>query len=128
MLAACTVQTEQTSAPIKTYGNISVADLKKRLDSGEKLLLLDVRTAREFGGQLGHLDGATLIPVQELEERIGELKGFMSGEIMVYCRSGNRSKTASEILTNHGFRATNVVGGMKAWNAMMAVDNKKKRD
>lgn len=128
LLAACSVKTEQPSDPVKTYGNISVAELKKRLDAGENPLLLDVRTEQEFRGPLGYLDGAMLIPVQELEEKIGELKSYKDGDIMVYCRSGNRSKTASDILVKHGFKAINVVGGMKAWNAMMAADKRKEQD
>ena len=126
LLVACTVQTEQTPTSIRAYNNISVVDLKTQLDAGEKPLLLDVRTEREFTGALGHLGAAVLIPVQELEARIGELKSHKAGTIMVYCRSGNRSKTAADILAKHGFRATNVVGGMKAWNTMMTADNKKK--
>lgn len=100
-----------------SYSSITVSELKSRLEAGDGLLLLDVRTPEEFSGPLGHLEGATLIPVQELEARIDELKDSQDKEIIVYCRSGNRSRTAAEILARHKFKVTNMLGGMKAWNA-----------
>ena len=55
------------------------------------------------------------IPVQELENRIDELKIYQNKNIIVYCRSGNRSKTGTEILNNNGCNAVNLIGGMKQW-------------
>ena len=79
-------------------------------------LLLDVRTLDEFDGPLGHIIGAVLIPIQEIEQRIDELNKHKEKEIIVICRSGNRSQTGTRILISHGFNAVNMLGGMKAWN------------
>jgi len=108
----------EKSTTTDSYGNITVEELQLRLSSGENLILLDVRTAREFNGLLGHIDGAILIPVQELEKRVGVLGNQKGEEIIVICRSGNRSKTGSEILTRYGHYATNLLGGMNAWNKL----------
>ncbi len=65
----------------------------------EELVILDVRTQEEYDA--GHIEGATLIPVLELSDRLDELdKG---SELLVYCRTGNRSSSAVEILENAGF-------------------------
>ncbi|MFQ6673559.1 MAG: rhodanese-like domain-containing protein [Fidelibacterota bacterium] len=121
-------QTKPAEEDKTVYGNITAAELEKRLGNEEELVLLDVRTPEEFSGPLGHLEGAILIPVQELEQRVDELKEVKGREIIVYCRSGNRSRVASEILVRHGFMATNLLGGMKAWNAMNAASIKEQND
>jgi rhodanese-related sulfurtransferase len=63
-------------------------------------MLLDVRSPGEFAG--GHIDGAVSIPVQELAGRIDEL-GDKTGQIVVYCQSGNRSAMAKRLLESRGF-------------------------
>lgn len=78
------------------------------------VLLLDVRTAQEHAAQ--RITESLLIPVQELELRIHELNRFKDKKIVVYCRSGNRSSTATEILRKYGFNAYNMSGGMLRWN------------
>ena len=93
-----------------------VADVQKKISAKDNILLLDVRTATEFDGLLGHIAGAVLLPVQELEQRIDELNEHKEKEIIVICRSGNRSQTGTRILISHGFNAVNMLGGMKAWN------------
>ena len=55
------------------------------------------------------------IPVQEIEKRIGELEQYRDKKIIVYCRSGNRSGTATKILNENGFDAYNLIGGMNGW-------------
>ena len=99
-----------------TPPNIMVADVQKKISAKDSILLLDVRTATEFDGPLGHIAGAVLLPVQELEQRIDELNEHKEKEIIVICRSGNRSQTGTRILISHGFNAVNMMGGMKAWN------------
>ena len=79
---------------------------------------LDVRTPGEYAGELGHLEGAILIPVQELAARVGELDAIKGKEILVYCRSGRRSLIASDILQQNGHCAINVEGGMVEWNEL----------
>ena len=102
--------------PKKEYPNITVADVQKKIYIKNNILLLDVRTLDEFDGPLGHIAGAVLIPIQEIEQRIDELNKHKEKEIIVICRSGKRSQTGTRILISHGFNAVNMVGGMKAWN------------
>jgi len=80
------------------------------LKNDENVTLLDVRTIEEY--KEGHLGDATLIPVQALEKNLGMLKQDKGKKIIVYCRSGNRSVTASRILEKHGFTPFNVKGGI----------------
>lgn len=72
--------------------------------------LLDVRTPGEYAG--GHLDGAINIPVDALASRIGELAA--DKPVVVYCRSGRRSAIATELLTEKGFKVTDI-GTMANW-------------
>jgi rhodanese-related sulfurtransferase len=105
---------EQT--PVKEFPNIKIADVQKKINAKNNILLLDVRTATEFDGSLSHIAGAVLLPIQELEQRIDELNEHKEKEIIVICRSGNRSQSGTRILISHGFNAVNMLGGMKAWN------------
>jgi sulfur-carrier protein adenylyltransferase/sulfurtransferase len=93
---------------------ISAADLKARLDRGERPTLLDVREPSEWS--IGNLEqyGARLIPLKQLPERVGELDA--AGEIVVYCRTGGRSAHAVAYLSSAGFtRVINLHGGILAW-------------
>jgi parallel beta-helix repeat protein len=80
------------------------------------LVILDVRTKGEYDSV--HIYGATLIPVTDLQTRIGELASHVNDEILVYCGSGGRSKTASGILDSNDFtKVYNMLGGIAAWNS-----------
>jgi thioredoxin len=80
----------------------------------EKPFLLDVRTPNEYYD--AHISGATLIPVQQLAERITELDAVKDKSILVYCRSGNRSIPASQILSRNGFKKIyNLQNGINGW-------------
>jgi len=77
-------------------------------------LILDVRTPREFQG--GHLQGAVLLPVQDLQRRIGELSDHKERPVFVYCRTGNRSTVASKLLVDAGHReVVNLRRGIVDW-------------
>jgi len=77
-------------------------------------LLLDVRTRGEFSN--GHIKNALLIPVQELQKRVGELSEYKHSDILIYCATGNRSTVASKILVDNGFkRITNMRYGIYQW-------------
>ena len=97
---------------------ITVEEVKAKLDSSENVFLLDVRTEQEFEGNLGHIEGAVLIPISQLSKRLDELEKHKDSEIIAICRSGNRSGIATSILRKEGFNAVNMVGGMIAYNAM----------
>jgi rhodanese-related sulfurtransferase len=94
------------------YKNVSTEEAKQLIDNNE-VIVLDVRTPDEFQG--GHILNSTLIPLQELENRLTELNKGES--YLVVCRSGNRSTKASEILTGNGFsNIYNMTGGMNNWS------------
>lgn len=84
----------------------------------ENTFILDVRTEAEFYGPLGHIDGAMLIPIDELSLRIDELDEAKNKDIYVVCRSGNRSNVGKNILRENSFNAINVDGGMLAWKPL----------
>ncbi|GAB4399837.1 MAG: rhodanese-like domain-containing protein [Anaerolineales bacterium] len=91
--------------------SISVTELNEKLKFGKHPLVLDVRQPDEF--RTGHISGAKLIPLNELQRKMKELpKGR---EIVCICASGNRSISASKMLAKEGFTVFNVQGGMLAW-------------
>lgn len=80
------------------------------------LLILDVRNQWEYDE--GHICNATLIPVDVLESRISEIVSYKDTEILVYCRSGGRSATASQILVDNNFtKVYNMLEGFTAWTS-----------
>lgn len=93
---------------------ISNDTLRQRIADGEKIVLLDVRRPDEHAEK--HIEGSILIPLHELEERIDEIVPYKDNEIVVYCRSGNRSAQACMFLNMVGFEhAINLKGGMLTW-------------
>ncbi len=89
---------------------------KAALEKGDPLLL-DVRTAEEHAAARIKAP-QTLIPVQALEARLGELKGDQARPILLYCRSGNRTRQAAAILLKAGFKdVRHLEGGIGAWKA-----------
>jgi rhodanese-related sulfurtransferase len=104
-------------------GDLSVQELRKNLARSD-VLLLDVRMPEELTGELGKLDGAINIPVQDLEQRANELNAHKDKQVFVICRSGHRSKTAVKILTERGMKAVSVDGGMRTWRKVFGNQNK----
>jgi sulfur-carrier protein adenylyltransferase/sulfurtransferase len=99
--------------PVATTGipEISVEELKQRLDAKEDVFILDVREPHEY--QICNLSGH-LIPLNDLPKRVHELDP--SKEMVVHCRSGGRSAKAVEFLHQAGFtKAKNLAGGILAW-------------
>ena len=97
----------------KDQENISVQDAIKYLDQ-EDVLFLDVRTSQEFNYD-GSIKNALLIPVNVLEKKITLLEYYRDKKIIVYCRSGRRSRLATEFLKKNNFDAINLDGGYLAW-------------
>ena len=95
---------------------ITVEQLKERIDSGEKFNLLDVREPHE---NAEFNVGGTLFPLGKIQSmQIEDIEDMRNEEVVLYCRSGNRSMQAAMILEQLGFTNTvNVVGGMLDWNA-----------
>jgi rhodanese-related sulfurtransferase len=96
--------------------DITVNELKQRLDAGEKLNIIDVREPHEYAA---YNIGAKLIPLGELAVRSGELEELKNQEIIVHCRSGARSANAKLLLEDMGFsNVRNLLGGMLAWQEL----------
>ena len=91
--------------------SISPAEVYEIITNDEDYIILDVRTQDEYNE--GHLEKALLIPVDKLKERLGELP--KDKPIIVYCRSGARSRKAAEILVENGFSQVYDMGGILGW-------------
>jgi sulfur-carrier protein adenylyltransferase/sulfurtransferase len=103
----------QPEAPVASSAEISAKDLDKRLKSSQRPVLVDVREQNEW--DIGHIEGAKLIPVGTIANRLNELNP--SDDIVVYCKSGKRSQRAADILKQSGFnKVTNLKGGILAWS------------
>jgi len=108
----CGVPAAEVAAPMPER---SAAAVHALLERGEKFLLLDVREPDEYA--TAHIEGAHLLPLGELESRLGELVEWKDGHVVVHCHSGARSARACEILRSHGFaRVENLTGGIEAWS------------
>jgi rhodanese-related sulfurtransferase len=94
--------------------NITVEELKQRIDSGEKINLIDCREPHEYAE---FNLGGKLVPVGKIQTmQVEELEDMKDEEVIVYCRSGNRSMMACMVLDQLGFKNTvNVAGGVLAW-------------
>jgi len=109
-VAALVVLAAVTFLLIRRRGDLDPAEAHSLVDKGA--LLVDVRTREEFAA--GHLPNAVNVPVQELDERLGEL-GPRERPLVVYCRSGNRSARAAGTLARAGFTAVHNLGAMSRW-------------
>ncbi len=98
--------------PVATIPEISVEELKEKLDKKEKFVLLDVREPHEY--EIAKIPGSKLIPLGELDKRVGELD--KTAKLIVHCKMGGRSARAVQFLRGQGFDATNVAGGIHDWS------------
>ena len=100
--------------------NISVDEVKRRLDAGEKLNLIDVREPYE---NADFNIGGVLLPLGNVHSmQIDDIEDIKDQEVICYCRSGNRSGQACMFLDTLGFKNTkNLVGGMLAWQEKFGV-------
>jgi rhodanese-related sulfurtransferase len=103
---------QKGSKQVLDYGNVDSKTAQDIINEKTDLVILDVRTVKEY--ESGHLEGAINIPVEELSQRLSELNP--RDEILVYCRTGNRSTTAVKILNSNGFeKLYHMDGGITAW-------------
>ena len=96
------------------YEQITAEEAKKIMDSGEEHIILDTREQDEFDE--GHIPGAILIPYTEIENKAEEMIPDKNAQILVYCRSGRRSKIASESLAKLGYTNVKEFGGIIDWS------------
>lgn len=109
----CGVGRGNEKSPEATMSDITVKELKARLDRKDKFTLVDVREPNEF--EIARIPGARLLPLSELPSRAHELD--TADDIVVHCKSGVRSLKAIAALKQMGFKKlTNVKGGILAWS------------
>lgn len=114
VVVAFFVFSQRGNTVLATLPRISPTEYRARyLQAKQPHLLLDVRTPAEFAS--GHLAGAVNIAVQDLPHRLAELP--KDRPLVIYCRSGNRSRQAQQYLANAGFTQTVDLGGILAWQA-----------
>ena len=109
----CGIRGEEHTPVMVGIPELTPQEVKKMMDEKQPFVLIDVREPHEF--QICRIPGSTLIPLGEVAKRMHELDS--AGEIVVHCRSGQRSARAVEFLMNAGFRKIhNLKGGILAWS------------
>lgn len=104
-------------ADVAALPGITPREVAERLREATPPVLLDVREPEEFVGELGHVSGSLLVPLDALERRLPKLLGYCEREVVVICRAGARSASAGAILRRAGFtRVLNLTGGMLQWS------------
>ena len=111
MLTACGQDKENNQGAV--YVNITAEEAKRIMDSEEGYIILDVREQDEYDA--GHISGAILIPYTQIEAKANEMLPDKDQLILVYCRSGRRSKIAAEALAELGYTNIKEFGGILDW-------------
>lgn len=88
-------------------------DVAKKIMDTQETIVIDVRTLEEYEG--GHIKNAILVPVDQIEENADKVLSDKNASILVYCRSGNRSKSASMKLVDLGYKNIYDFGGINIW-------------
>ena len=104
---------EITEDVVLTYEQISAEDAKKLMDTASDYIIVDARTTEEFAE--GHIPNAILIPEYEIADRAPAELPDKDQLILVYCRSGRRSKIASQALADLGYTNVKEFGGILDW-------------
>lgn len=98
--------------------DITVEDLKEKIDKKEDFLFIDVREPFEY--QIAKIAGTKLIPLGQIEARLGEFEAYKNKEIVAHCHHGGRSRRALEFLKSKGFKhLKNVAGGIDQWSVLI---------
>ena len=111
ILTACGQNKENGQGAV--YVNITAEEAKQIMDSEEGYIILDVRTQEEY--DQGHIPGAVVIPHEKISEKAEEVLTDKDQLILVYCRSGRRSKIAAEALVELGYTNIKEFGGIIDW-------------
>ena len=111
MLTACGQDKENDQGAV--YVNITAEEAKQIMDSEEGYIILDVRTQEEY--DQGHIPGAIVISHEEIAEKAEKVLTDKDQLILVYCRSGRRSKLAAEALVELGYTNIKEFGGIIDW-------------
>ena len=111
MFTACGQDKENDQGAV--YVNITAEEAKRIMDTEEGYVILDVREQDEYDA--GHISGAILIPYTQIEAKANEMLTDKDQLILVYCRSGRRSKLAAEALVELGYTNIKEFGGILDW-------------
>ena len=111
LLTACGQDIENDQEAV--YVNITAGEAKEIMDSEEGYIILDVRTQEEY--DQGHIPGAIVIPQDKIAEKAEQVLTDKNQLILVYCRSGRRSKLAEEALIELGYTNIKEFGGIIDW-------------
>ena len=111
LLTACGQDKENDQGAV--YMNITAEEAKQIMDTEEGYIILDVRTQEEYDE--GHIPGAIVISHEEIAEKAEEVLPDKNQLILVYCRSGRRSKIAAEALAELGYTNIKEFGGIIDW-------------
>jgi len=111
LLTACGQDKENDQGAV--YVNITAEEAKQIMDTEEGYIILDVREQEEYDA--GHIPGAILIPYTQIAEKAEEVLTDKDQLILVYCRSGRRSKIAAEALAELGYTNIKEFGGIIDW-------------
>ena len=111
VLSACGQDKENTQEAV--YVNITAQEAKKIMDTEQNYIILDTRTQAEYDEK--HIPGAVLIPYDEILDKAESVLTDKNQLILVYCRSGRRSKLASEDLVKLGYTNIKEFGGIIDW-------------
>lgn len=111
MLTACGQDIENDQGAV--YVNITAEEAKQIMDTEEGYIILDARTQEEYDE--GHIPGAIVISHEEITEKAEEVLTDKDQLILVYCRSGRRSKLAAEALVELGYTNIKEFGGIIDW-------------
>ncbi len=122
LLAGCGENTtgDQASVQEAGYTQISQEEAKRIMDEESDIIIVDVRTEQEY--RSGHIPGAILIPNQEIQDEWPDELPDLDQKILIYCRSGNRSKQAAEKLAAMGYSQILEFGGIMTWPYETTVD------
>jgi rhodanese-related sulfurtransferase len=107
------VSPDDNNGIVIEYRKITPEEAKARIDSGDEVIILDVRTEEEF--KSGHIPNAILIPNESIGKTRPELLPDLEAEILIYCRSGNRSAQAAKKLIAMGYTKVYDFGGILDW-------------
>lgn len=111
LLTACSSPTKNNQEMV--FLNITAEEARKLMDSEKDRIILDVRSREEY--DQGHIPGAILIPNTEIEAKAADLLPDKDQLILVYCRSGRRSKLAAQSLADLGYTNIREFGGILDW-------------
>lgn len=119
LLTACSSPTKNNQEMV--FLNITAEEARKLMDSEKDRIILDVRSREEY--DQGHIPGAILTPNTEIEAKAADLLPDKDQLILVYCRSGRRSKLAAQSLADLGYTNIREFGGILDWPYEVVQDN-----